>query len=109
MSGLLTRLGLLEALDDGRLDPYEFRVYVHLFRSGRSGDTQEPQQEMANACLISRKTVNEVLTRLENKGWIRQERCRKGGNQAPNLITVFDPPAMRGKLVRVGNALPREE
>lgn len=80
------------AIDDAGLDPYEFRIYCHLKRRAQDGVVWERQDKMAGICMMSRKTVNEVLIRLEEKGWIEQKQRTLKGQQSSNLIYLLEPP-----------------
>lgn len=80
------------AIDDASLDPYEFRIYCHLKRRAQDGVVWERQDKMAGICLMSRKTVNEVLSRLEEKKWIEQKQRTLKGQQSSNLIYLLEPP-----------------
>lgn len=80
------------AIDDAGLDPYEFRLYAHLKRRAHDGAIWEKQERMAEICGISRKTINEILTRLEEKKWLTQESQTYKGRRSTNLITLLEPP-----------------
>jgi Helix-turn-helix domain len=80
------------AIDDAGLDPYEFRIYCHLKRRAQDGVVWERQDRMADICRMSRKTVNEVLSRLEEKGWVEQRQRTLKGQQSSNLVYLLEPP-----------------
>lgn len=80
------------AIDESDLDPYEFRVYCHLKRRAQDGEVWERQAKIAEICKMSRKTVNEVMTRLEEKGWIEQEGRATVSGQTSNLVYLLEAP-----------------
>jgi DNA-binding MarR family transcriptional regulator len=96
-------------LDDSRLDPFEFRVYLHLCRRANDEQRAWPSQaSIAETCVMSERKVRDVLATLEERGWIgREEQRRSDGSRTTDLVTVIGLEASnRHHVPGVGQDVP---
>lgn len=78
-------------LDDMKLKPIPFRVFLHLCRrAGKDGKCYPSAPAIAGACLINRKTVWPALAELEKAGLV--VKGKKGFGQSNTYTLTF--PAM---------------
>lgn len=78
---------LLLALDTSLLDPYDFRVLVHLIF--RNGEKPEGSLEIAARTLISQRRVVAALKTLEERNFIEVSReTRDLGSYRASTIRV---------------------
>lgn len=81
---------LLLALDTSKLDPYDFRVLLHLIY--RAGDRPEGSAEIARVTNISQRRVVTALQNLEVRRFITVKReTRDMESFRASTITVNAP------------------
>ena len=81
---------LSSQLDELGLDPYEFRVYLHLCRRANDENRAWPSHATVSAvCKMSEKKVREVLISLRDKGLISIiNNFRADGGKTSNSYTI---------------------
>jgi len=95
-------------IDDDNLDPYEFRLYVHLKRvAGDSGQCWQNTQTLASHCRMSAGKVSQAKQSLASKGLIYINTSKSDRGKPYHVITIVDiwPQNM---LLYAGQGSPSE-
>jgi len=78
-------------IDDDNLDPYEFRLYVHLKRvAGDSGRCWQNTQTLASHCRMSAGKVSQAKQALASKGLIYINTGKSDRGKPYHVITIVD-------------------
>jgi hypothetical protein len=88
---------LAAELDDLGLDPYTFRVWLHLCRRANNEVRAFPSiPDMADVCKMSARSVQRALQVLDQAGFItREAQYRKDGSRTVDLLTLHGPFTVR--------------
>jgi hypothetical protein len=96
-------------LDDLGLDPFTFRVWLHLCR--RANDEQRSWPSIpgiARVCQMSESKARRAVAFLEERGFFhREERTREDGGRTSDLFVLHGIPAQTPGVSRTGGGVRR--